>query len=115
MLTKIMALLLACALLLATGTTVALRQAENRAVKATQAAALYQRNLETEKAAVGRLKLSLDAQTLATNVKAKELARVNSINKQQKVALDEALKANRAWAEQPVPSSVWDAVTHRDD
>lgn len=112
MLNKILAALLIVALAGMVGLGVMLRKADSRAVEATKKADLYQRSYNTEKAAVGALEKSLLASRAASLEAQRRAATDRVIAKQLKDSLDEALKANRDWAEQPVPDSVRDALTH---
>jgi hypothetical protein len=111
MLNKILAALLIVALAGIVGLGVMLRKADSRAVEATKRAEVYQRSFEAEKAAVGALEKSLAAQKKASAEYVKRAATDRAIAKQLKENLDEALKANRDWADQPVPDSVRDALT----
>lgn len=111
MLSKIMAVLLALAVLAAGVLGWRLSEANSRAVEATNRADLYQRSYENEKRAVGALEKSLAAQKAASKLVAIRAAKDRDLLNQTKKDLDEALKANPDWASQPVPDSVWDSIT----
>jgi hypothetical protein len=111
MLNKILAALLIVALAGIVGLGVMLRKADSRAVEATKKAEVYQRSFETEQRAVAALEKSLAAQKAASKQHALQAARDKALANALQKDLNEALKANPAWADQPVPDGVWDSIT----
>lgn len=85
-------------------------QGQNAAKEARAEASLYQGRLQASEAAVEALVQSAKKNEIVLVARAKKAeARATTLKKDNR-ALQEALDANRDWADQPVPSGVFDAL-----
>lgn len=87
------------------------KNASNRAVAAQTRAEQYQRSWEDEKAAREALVASAKRSEIALVARAKKAEALAVKHKKDNRVLQEALNANRDWADQPVPPGVRDALT----
>ena len=87
-----------------------LSKAENRAVEATKLAGEYQRSLESLERAVAAQAKSEKTARESLEKRAKVAEQLAAKTKKENHALQEALEANRDWANEPIPDGLFDSI-----
>ncbi|CDL65242.1 exported hypothetical protein [Burkholderia phage Bp-AMP4] len=113
LLEKVLAVVIALLIAVGTGQWFLLRNAEHKAADALTQLGATQTLLDAEKARSTALVQSNAALKAAADTKQAELDRISREAAVTRSKLDAALKANRAWADAPVPDAVWDSLFPR--